>query len=72
MSVDDTLLCSFQILKPAEKKPKYAYGAGTSSRHSRCPLRPPCCSDADGLPHPSFPEPVTPPRSKKAITAGKK
>jgi serine/threonine-protein phosphatase PP1 catalytic subunit len=28
MSVDDTLLCSFQILKPAEKKgPKYgAYG----------------------------------------------
>lgn len=45
MSVDDTLLCSFQvspsgiekrckdcadeqILKPAEKKPKYGYGAG--------------------------------------------
>jgi len=23
MSVDDTLLCSFQILKPAEKKTKY-------------------------------------------------
>lgn len=23
MSVDETLMCSFQILKPAEKKPKY-------------------------------------------------
>lgn len=28
MSVDETLLCSFQILKPAEKKPKYTYAAG--------------------------------------------
>ncbi|KAG9124107.1 Serine/threonine-protein phosphatase pp1 [Ceratobasidium sp. 392] len=26
MSVDETLLCSFQILKPAEKKAKYPYG----------------------------------------------
>jgi len=26
MSVDETLLCSFQILKPAEKKNKYPYG----------------------------------------------
>lgn len=26
MSVDDTLMCSFQILKPAEKKSKYQYG----------------------------------------------
>jgi len=25
MSVDDTLMCSFQILKPAEKKQRYAY-----------------------------------------------
>jgi len=24
MSVDDTLMCSFQILKPAEKRPKAA------------------------------------------------
>jgi len=24
MSVDETLMCSFQILKPAEKKPKQA------------------------------------------------
>merc|ERR1712034_127412 len=26
MSVDDTLMCSFQILKPAEKKHRYTYG----------------------------------------------
>ncbi|KAJ5333968.1 Serine/threonine-specific protein phosphatase/bis(5-nucleosyl)-tetraphosphatase [Penicillium brevicompactum] len=26
MSVDESLLCSFQILKPAEKKQKYVYG----------------------------------------------
>lgn len=26
MSVDDTLMCSFQILKPAEKRHKYSYG----------------------------------------------
>jgi hypothetical protein len=43
MSVDDTLLCSFQILKPAEKKPKYGYGAGPSpsilaSLDSQAPL----------------------------------
>nr|GAT59219.1 serine/threonine protein phosphatase PP1 [Mycena chlorophos] len=31
MSVDDSLLCSFQILKPAEKKQKYAYNNGTPS-----------------------------------------
>jgi serine/threonine-protein phosphatase PP1 catalytic subunit len=27
MSVDDSLMCSFQILKPAEKKQRYVYGA---------------------------------------------
>ena len=26
MSVDETLMCSFQILKPSEKKAKYQYG----------------------------------------------
>ena len=25
MSVDDTLMCSFQILKPAEKKNRFQY-----------------------------------------------
>lgn len=28
MSVDETLMCSFQILKPAEKKARYAAGYG--------------------------------------------
>jgi serine/threonine-protein phosphatase PP1 catalytic subunit len=28
MSVDDTLMCSFQILKPAEKTKKFMYGSG--------------------------------------------
>ncbi|KAJ3126133.1 Serine/threonine-protein phosphatase pp1 [Nowakowskiella sp. JEL0407] len=36
MSVDDTLMCSFQILKPAEKK-KYAYGGMSAGR----PVTPP-------------------------------
>ena len=26
MSIDETLMCSFQILKPADKKARYAYG----------------------------------------------
>ncbi|KAG8748466.1 Serine/threonine-protein phosphatase pp1 [Ceratobasidium sp. 414] len=32
MSVDETLLCSFQILKPAEKKAKYPYGGVSVGR----------------------------------------
>lgn len=38
MSVDDTLMCSFQILKPADKR-KFQYGADilTSGR----PITPP-------------------------------
>ena len=41
MSVDETLMCSFQILKPAEKKPKFAYSSvgaakpGTPPRGSK-------------------------------------
>ncbi|CAN6461531.1 unnamed protein product [Victoria cruziana] len=31
MSVDETLMCSFQILKPAEKKPKFLYGGSNSA-----------------------------------------
>jgi serine/threonine-protein phosphatase PP1 catalytic subunit len=31
MSVDDTLMCSFQILKPAEKK-KFNIGSTTTSK----------------------------------------
>lgn len=37
MSVDETLLCSFQILKPAEKKPKFQYGGMNVGR----PVTPP-------------------------------
>jgi serine/threonine-protein phosphatase PP1 catalytic subunit len=37
MSVDDTLMCSFQILKPAEKKQKFPYGGSESGR----PITPP-------------------------------
>ena len=36
MSVDETLMCSFQILKPADKK-KFPYAGVSSSR----PLTPP-------------------------------
>ncbi|XP_022250218.1 serine/threonine-protein phosphatase PP1-beta catalytic subunit-like [Limulus polyphemus] len=37
MSVDETLMCSFQILKPSEKKAKYQYGGLNSGR----PVTPP-------------------------------
>eukprot|EP00735_Rhodelphis_limneticus_P007994 TRINITY_DN2072_c0_g1::TRINITY_DN2072_c0_g1_i1::g.21773::m.21773 TRINITY_DN2072_c0_g1::TRINITY_DN2072_c0_g1_i1::g.21773 ORF type:complete len:323 (-),score=48.64,sp/Q5I085/PP1B_XENTR/84.05/0.0,Metallophos/PF00149.23/2e-43 TRINITY_DN2072_c0_g1_i1:742-1710(-) len=39
MSVDDTLMCSFQILKPAEKKQKFNYG-GVSGRPVTPPRKP--------------------------------
>jgi serine/threonine-protein phosphatase PP1 catalytic subunit len=32
MSVDETLMCSFQILKPSEKKAKYVYSGLNSGR----------------------------------------
>ncbi|KAH9682063.1 serine/threonine-protein phosphatase PP1 [Citrus sinensis] len=36
MSVDETLMCSFQILKPADKKPKFSFGSTTTvnNRHT--------------------------------------
>ena len=37
MSVDDSLMCSFQILKPAEKKSKYAYISVNSSKPATPP-----------------------------------
>ena len=39
MSVDDALMCSFQILKPAEKKPKYSYMPVNSATKSATPPR---------------------------------
>ncbi|KRF98218.1 serine/threonine-protein phosphatase beta isoform isoform X2 [Drosophila tropicalis] len=44
MTVDDTLMCSFQILKPSEKKAKYLYSGMNSSRPTtpqRCAPMPP-------------------------------
>jgi len=50
MSVDETLMCSFQILKPAEKKQRYQYaGAGGATAKDAAPKA--------GRP--------TPPRTKK-------
>lgn len=40
MSVDETLMCSFQILKPAEKKQKFMYQGGTAAPHAPTPPRP--------------------------------
>lgn len=34
MSVDETLMCSFQILKPAEKKPKFGFGSTTTTKNA--------------------------------------
>lgn len=31
MSVDETLMCSFQILKPADKKSKFGFGSSTTT-----------------------------------------
>jgi hypothetical protein len=39
MSVDDALMCSFQILKPAEKKSKYSYMSINSAAKSATPPR---------------------------------
>ncbi|WP_411023133.1 hypothetical protein, partial [Salmonella sp. s51228] len=40
MTVDESLMCSFQILKPSEKKAKYQYTGLASSSGSR-PFTPP-------------------------------
>lgn len=34
MSVDETLMCSFQILKPADKKSKFGFGSTTTAKPS--------------------------------------
>uniref|UniRef100_A0A8R1TVZ3 Serine/threonine-protein phosphatase n=1 Tax=Onchocerca volvulus TaxID=6282 RepID=A0A8R1TVZ3_ONCVO len=39
MSVDETLMCSFQILKPSEKKAKYQYAGLNSGRPITSPQR---------------------------------
>lgn len=37
MSVDETLMCSFQILKPAEKKSKFNFGSTTTTKLGNSP-----------------------------------
>ncbi|KAJ6430206.1 hypothetical protein OIU84_021586 [Salix udensis] len=37
MSVDENLLCSFQILRPAEKKPKFGFGSSGTARNGTAP-----------------------------------
>jgi serine/threonine-protein phosphatase PP1 catalytic subunit len=39
MSVDDTLMCSFQILRPAEKKQRYAYAAVPGEKRPSTPTK---------------------------------
>lgn len=36
MSIDDTLMCSFQILKPTEKK-RFAFGSSTATKSGTPP-----------------------------------
>lgn len=39
MSVDATLMCSFQILKPADKKPKFSFGSAATFKSGAPPGR---------------------------------
>ncbi|KAL7220123.1 hypothetical protein ACSBR2_013058 [Camellia fascicularis] len=39
MSVDDSLMCSFQILKPAEKKSKFGFGSTTTAKPGTPPTK---------------------------------
>jgi len=63
MSVDESLMCSFQILKPAEKKEKFAYGGQGAGR----PITPP--RGKDGTPtSPASPSDANAP-AKKSVGA---
>ncbi|KAL7177672.1 hypothetical protein ACSBR2_030935 [Camellia fascicularis] len=39
LSVDETLMCSFQILKPAEKKPRFGFGSTTTDKSGTPPTK---------------------------------
>lgn len=43
MSVDESLMCSFQILKPIEKKPKFGFGSRASPKPGT-PMKVKVCS----------------------------
>jgi serine/threonine-protein phosphatase PP1 catalytic subunit len=40
MSIDETLMCSFQILKPAERRQRFAYPGQTSTSSTARPGTP--------------------------------
>lgn len=40
MSVDETLMCSFQILKPSDKKSRFGFGSGTSTTNYKSRIPP--------------------------------
>ncbi|XP_031274360.1 serine/threonine-protein phosphatase PP1 isozyme 3-like [Pistacia vera] len=39
MSVDESLMCSFQILKPQDKKPKFSFGSTTTVKSGAPPIK---------------------------------
>jgi serine/threonine-protein phosphatase PP1 catalytic subunit len=39
MSVDETLMCSFQVLKPLDKKPKFSLGSTATIKSGNTPAR---------------------------------
>lgn len=59
MSVDESLMCSFQILKPSEKKAKYQYGGVNSGR----PITPPRTAQAPKKRWAAGPDSPAPPPS---------
>jgi hypothetical protein len=83
MSVDDTLMCSFQILKPADKK---APGANPNNRYQLSPGVAPLVYSSGGGPTgaagaagasggPGSQRPSTPPKGgppQKAVASGPK
>jgi serine/threonine-protein phosphatase PP1 catalytic subunit len=48
MSVDETLMCSFQILKPAERRQRFAYTGQSSTTTSARPGTPQA-NNSDGV-----------------------
>lgn len=58
MSVDESLLCSFQILKPAEKKQKYPYGGPLGGANNNN-------NSSNNNGNNNSGRPVTPPRKPK-------
>lgn len=39
MSVDESLMCSFQMLKPADKKPRFGFGSAAATPKPGPPIK---------------------------------